>query len=197
MSNYTFAPAVSQAHNHTFVSWPDAFTDEELEKILNHLKTLPTHPAEVGGLPDSPPEIRKSQVAWLSNTPESSWFYDRMAFVARKLNAKFYNFDLHGFLEDMQFTIYKDDNESHYTWHVDMSDDAPAARKLSLVLQLSDPSEYEGGELQTMTGSEPNVVDKQKGLIAAFPSYMLHRVTPITKGTRYSVVVWVCGPSFK
>jgi len=197
MSNYTFAPAVSQAQNHTFVSWPDAFTDEELEKILNHLKTLPTHPAVVGGLPDAPPEIRKSQVAWLSNTPESSWFYDRMACVARRLNAKFYNFDLHGFLEDMQFTIYKDDNESHYTWHVDMSDDAPAARKLSLVLQLSDPSEYEGGELQTMTGSKPNVVDKQKGVIAAVPAYMLHRVTTVTKGTRYSVVVWVCWPSFR
>jgi PKHD-type hydroxylase len=196
MSNYSFAPAVSQAHNHTFVSWPNAFTDEELEKILDHLKTLPTNAGGVGGSSDVSPDIRKSQIAWLSNTPEISWFYDRMAFVARQLNAKFYNFDLYGFLEDMQFTIYKDDNESHYTWHIDMSDQAPAPRKLSLVLQLSDPSEYEGGELQTMTGST-NAVDKQKGLIAAFPSYMVHRVTPVTKGTRYSIVIWVCGPSFK
>jgi PKHD-type hydroxylase len=197
MSNYSFAPAVSQAHNHTFVSWPNAFTDEELEKILDHLKTLPTQDAVVGGLSDVSPETRKSQIAWLTNNPESSWFYDRMAFVARQLNAKFYNFDLYGFLEDMQFTVYKEDNESHYTWHIDMADQAPAPRKLSLVLQLSDPSEYEGGELQTMTGPTPAAVDKQKGLIAAFPSYVLHRVTPITKGTRYSIVVWVCGPSFK
>jgi PKHD-type hydroxylase len=78
-----------------------------------------------------------------------------------------------------------------------MADEAPAARKLSLVLQLSDPSEYEGGELQTMSGPNHCAVDRQKGLIAAFPSYMLHRVTPVTKGTRYSLVVWICGPSFK
>lgn len=197
MSNYTFAPAVSQAHNHTFVSWPDAFTNEELEKILTYLKTLPTQAAAIGGSPNTPPEIRKSQVAWLGNNAESGWFYDRMAFVARQLNAKFYNFDLHGFLEDMQFTVYKADDESHYTWHIDMADHAPAARKLSLVLQLSDPSEYEGGELQTMTSCNSASVDRQKGLIAAFPSYVLHRVTPVTKGTRYSIVVWVCGPSFK
>ena len=197
MSNYSFAPAISQTHNHTFVSWPNAFTDEELDQILSHLKTLPTELAEVGGHTDAPPDLRTSRVAWFGNTSETSWIYDRLAFIARKLNAKFYNFDLYGFLEDMQFTIYEGGEESHYTWHIDMSDDAPSARKLSLVLQLSDPSEYEGGELQTMTSSVPATVDKQKGLIAAFPSYVLHRVTPVTKGTRYSLVIWVCGPSFK
>jgi PKHD-type hydroxylase len=197
MSLYTFAPTISQSHNHPFVTWDDAFTDEEIEQIKSYAKTLPMQNAMVDR--ESTPEkhIRKSKVAWISNTPEAAWLYDRMAFVARRLNAKFYNFDLYGFLEDMQFTIYEETEESHYTWHIDMSDTSAAARKLSMVLQLSDPSEYEGGELQTWTGAEPSSVDRQKGLIAAFPSYMLHRVTPVTKGTRYSLVVWVCGESFK
>lgn len=197
MSNYSFAPAVTQAHNHPFISWADAFTDEEINRIREYFKTLPTEKASVGGALDAPPEVRTSKVAWVRNTDEAAWIYDRLAFVARQINAKFYKFDLYGFLEDMQFTIYEGGDEAHYTWHIDMADDAPAARKLSLVLQLSDPSEYEGGELQTWTAPEHATVDKQKGLIAAFPSYVLHRVTPVTSGTRYSLVVWICGPSFK
>jgi PKHD-type hydroxylase len=197
MSNYTFAPAITQEHNHPFVTWDDAFTDEELEKLKSYAKTLPIQEALVEENVTPNAKVRKTKVSWISNTDESSWIYDRLAFVARKLNAKFYKFDLYGFLEDMQFTIYEETDESHYTWHIDMSDTAVAARKLSMVLQLSDPSEYEGGELQTWTNPEPTTVDKQKGLIAAFPSYVLHRVTPVTKGTRYSLVIWVCGPSFK
>lgn len=197
MSLYSFAPAITQEHNHPFVSWEDAFTDEEIEQIKSYAQSLPTQDAMVDEDSPASPNIRKSKVAWISNNEKSNWIYDRMAFVARKINAKFYKFDLYGFLEDMQFTIYEDSEEAHYTWHIDMSDTALAARKLSMVLQLSDPSEYEGGELQTWTSSQPNTVDRQKGLIAAFPSYVLHRVTPVTKGKRYSLVVWVCGESFK
>jgi PKHD-type hydroxylase len=197
MSAYAFAPAISQEQNHPFVSWDDAFTEEEIEKIKEYAKTLPIQSASVGQDSQAPEEVRKSKVAWLSNNAETGWLYDRLAFVARRLNSKFYGFDLYGFLEDMQFTVYEETDESHYTWHIDMSDTAPATRKLSLVLQLSDPAEYEGGELQTMVSPEPNKVDRKKGLISAFPSYVLHRVTPVTKGTRYSLVVWICGPAFK
>ena len=197
MSAYAFAPAISQEQNHPFVSWDDAFTEEEIEKIKEYAKTLPIQSASVGKDSQAPEEVRKSKVAWLSNNAETGWLYDRLAFVARRLNSKFYGFDLYGFLEDMQFTVYEETDESHYTWHIDMSDTAPATRKLSLVLQLSDPAEYEGGELQTMVSPEPNKVDRKKGLISAFPSYVLHRVTPVTKGTRYSLVVWICGPAFK
>jgi PKHD-type hydroxylase len=70
-------------------------------------------------------------------------------------------------------------------------------RKLSMVLQLSHPSEYEGGDLELMTGNVPHICKKEKGLLYAFPSYILHRVTPITNGTRRTLVVWTSGPRFK
>jgi PKHD-type hydroxylase len=70
-------------------------------------------------------------------------------------------------------------------------------RKLSVVLQLSDPSEYEGGDLEIMNCSEPTQVKKEKGLVTAFPSFMLHRVTPVTKGIRRTLVVWLTGPRFR
>jgi PKHD-type hydroxylase len=65
------------------------------------------------------------------------------------------------------------------------------------VLQLSDPSQYEGGNLQVMTGGEPTNVSKQRGLIAVFPAYTLHQVTPVTQGTRQSLVAWISGPPFR
>jgi PKHD-type hydroxylase len=197
VSNYPFVPAVQKGRSPSFAWWEGAFTDEEIEKIKEYAKTLATNTALVN-TGEGPPleQIRKTKVSWISNTPEASWIYDGMAGVASKLNAQYYNFDLYGFLEDMQFTIYEE-TESHYTWHMDMGDNSKAPRKISMVLQLSDPSEYEGGELQILDKAEPETINKQKGLITLFPSYTLHRVTPVTKGVRYSLVVWVCGPALK
>ena len=197
LSNYAFTPTLQKDRNPSFAWWENGFADEEIEKIKEYATTLVSNAARVHNGEGPPPEpIRKTKVSWITSTPETAWIYERMAFVAGELNARYYNFDLYGFCEDMQFTIYEE-TESHYTWHMDMGDNSRAPRKMSMVLQLSDPSEYEGGELQVRTKAEPEIVNKQKGLIAMFPSYILHRVTPVTKGVRYTLVVWACGPAFK
>tara|TARA_B100001245_G_C22892477_1_gene430057 strand:- start:1312 stop:1923 length:612 start_codon:yes stop_codon:yes gene_type:complete len=197
VSNYIFPPVVHEGRHPTFAWWENAFTDEDIEQIKEDLKALVTMPASISNDDGPAPEqIRKTKVSWLSRTPETSWIYECMADVANKLNAQYYNFDLYGFCEDMQFTIY-DEIDAHYTWHIDMGDNTKVPRKLSMVLQLSDPSEYEGGELQVFDKAEPETVNKQKGLITVFPSYTLHRVTPVTKGVRYSLVVWAGGPALK
>ena len=77
-----------------------------------------------------------------------------------------------------------------------MGPDETSSRKISIVVQLSDPLEYEGGELQISDGGTNRVCEKTKGTIIIFPSYLLHRVTPVTKGTRRSLVLWVTGPPF-
>ena len=83
-----------------------------------------------------------------------------------------------------------------YGWHQDFG--GLLSRKLSLVMQLSDPEEYEGGELQIMVGGEkPISINKQKGLVVVFPSWAVHQVTPVTKGLRQSLVAWVSGPNFR
>jgi PKHD-type hydroxylase len=66
-----------------------------------------------------------------------------------------------------------------------------------MAVQLTDPSEYEGGNLQVMTSGQPQNVRKQRGIIAVFPSYVLHQVTPVTQGGRQSLVAWVSGPAFR
>lgn len=203
MSNYIFAPSPSFGiSEHDFVTYVDAFNEEEIAQLITTLDGLEKMESSVGGIVGTAPEeIRKSKIAWVQLNQSTSWIYDRMAWVARLLNGQFYKFDLHGFSEDMQYTVYEGIEKNHYTWHKDsggsLRGSAPP-RKLSLVLQLSDPEEYEGGSLELNTGTDnPVVVTKQKGLIAAFPSYTVHRVTPVTQGVRKSLVVWVCGPSFR
>jgi len=70
-------------------------------------------------------------------------------------------------------------------------------RKLSMSLLLNEPGvDFEGGELQFQVGTVPDTPDTPKGRIIAFPSFMLHRVAPLTRGVRRSLVVWVTGPKF-
>jgi PKHD-type hydroxylase len=201
MANYIFSPSPTFGiSEHPFITWKDAFTDEEIDKIIAQCDLLPKTKATVGGgIDDGISEIRESEVAWVTFDDSTQWLYDRLAWLARTINGQFYKFDLYGFNEPLQFTVYDGDKESHYTWHVDsgITDSSSPPRKLSLVLQLSEPEEYEGGTLEVFTSSKPVEVAKQKGLITAFPSYTLHRVTPVTSGIRKSIVVWVSGPSFK
>jgi PKHD-type hydroxylase len=206
MSVYNFTPMVTNSQNYPFVSWENGFTEEEIQKIIDYCETIPKQESTVAGHTTTEHEIsderiRRSEVSWIENTQEIFWLYDRLAYIVKKINGKFYNFDLTGFSEHFQYTVYNEQDSGHYDWHLDLTgnkdnvDTTP--RKLSLVLQLSDPDEYEGGELQTFTSPNGAAVVKQKGLVVLFPSWTLHRVTPVTKGTRKTLVVWVTGPQFK
>ena len=131
----------------------------------------------------------------MENTPDNTWVFKKLGDVGAKLNAQYYRFELTGFGEALQLTNYDQAEHGMYGWHQDYGGNI--SRKLSLVLQLTDPSEYEGGNLQVLTGQEPMTVRKQKGLIAAFPSYIVHQVTPVTQGTRQSLVSWISGAPFR
>lgn len=204
MSVYQFAPSPDTAtREEMFATWIDGFSNEELLKIEQIGNKRFLESASVGGA-DADKDIshiRKSKISWLELSEETGWIYDRLAFIARQLNGQFFEFDLFGFVEHFQYTVYEPDG-GHYTWHMDkgyLRDGGSAAspRKLSIVLQLSDPSEYEGGDLELMTGGSPIIMEKKKGLVVAFPSWILHRVTPVTKGIRKTLVIWISGPKFR
>jgi PKHD-type hydroxylase len=99
--------------------------------------------------------------------------------------------------EDTQIGRYKSTDEGHYDWHMDAGTPQNGVqRKLSISILLSDPSEFEGGELQFKGIEDQKILTKQ-GSIVVFPSFIEHKVTPVTKGVRYSAVTWVSGPSFR
>ena len=139
-------------------------------------------------------EIEKT--AWITPCEDSEWLFRKLTDIIVKVNKDFFNFELHGMLEPLQFTIY-DGKKTKYDAHVDRVKNS-TSRKLSVVVQLSDPKDYEGGCLELFPSSlEPIEVEKKKGLITFFPSYILHRVKPVTSGKRLSLVIWVHGPSFR
>lgn len=179
-----------------FVWWEGAFTEQELNFLQNKAKRAEQN-AQVGGSGGGEvnQNIRRSQVSWLTKDQETAFVFEKLGDVASKLNSQYFRFDLTGFGEALQLTNYDQSEHGMYGWHQDYG--GLISRKLSLVLQLTDPSQYEGGNLQVMTSGEPQNVRKQRGLIAVFPSYVLHQVTPVTNGNRQSLVAWVSGPAFK
>lgn len=139
--------------------------------------------------------IRKNNVAWLNNKDDIHWVYRKLTDAIQDLNRQFFGFDLYGFTEDLQFTEYNRIGD-HYDYHTDNMYFG-LVRKLSVSVQLSDPNDYDGGDLLINTGGEPQKMKREQGTITVFPSYNLHKVTPIERGTRYSLVGWVSGPNFK
>jgi PKHD-type hydroxylase len=179
-----------------FVWWEDGFTEQELN-WLQEQAVKADQRAQVGGDPQNAEltKIRRSQVSWMYKNQDTTWVFEKLGHIASSLNAQYYRFDLTGFGEALQLTNYDQSEQGMYGWHQDYN--AKISRKLSLVLQLTDPSQYEGGNLQVLTSGQPQTVRKQRGLVAAFPSYVLHQVTPVTSGNRQSLVAWISGPPFK
>jgi len=177
-----------------YVWWEGAFTEQELNWLQGKAREA-KQDATIAGVNAVRSDIRRSKINWLFNSDETRWVFEKLGFLASKLNADDFNFDLTGFGEPLQLTHYDQSENGMYGWHQDYG--KGISRKLSLVLQLSDPSEYEGGNLQVMTEISPQTVKKQRGLVAVFPSYVLHQVTPVTQGTRQSLVAWISGPQFK
>lgn len=180
--------------------FPQGFTADECDTIIQRFKNQELTKAAVGdgdtGMVNE--KFRKSQVFWLSKNKQNDWIYQRILNLVAEANDKFFHFDLSEIAENLQFTRY--DVGEKYDWHVDTGGkDLQGMRKLSLVVQLSNPGEYDGGELQfgNSTDDKIEIAPKNKGAVVVFPSYMRHRATEVTRGTRYSLVLWVSGPPFR
>jgi PKHD-type hydroxylase len=172
---------------------PGAFSLEECKKIIdlgNSLEQIEGS-LDVGNINYS---IRQSKVSWITQSEVSRWIFERLVTYIYQANKSWFNFDLWGLAEDLQFTRY--DVGSVHQAHVDLAY-KQMIRKLSVIIQLSDPSEYEGGDLNIMYQPKPVTLTKDLGSVIFFPSYTLHEVTPVTKGQRYSLVSWVTGNQFK
>lgn len=187
--------------NHfNYYYFTNAFTNEELERIIKHGNSLPKQTATTVG-DDQNHQIsgyRVSEISWMSKSDghDSTWIFDKISELAIRANEEMWNFDIWDFQDDLQYTTYYGNDSGHYDWHADLGVGI-SNRKLSVVLQLSDPSTYEGGDLQLNQGGNIATVPKEKGLICFFPSFVLHRVTPLSSGTRRSLVTWLCGANFR
>ena len=180
-----------------FAWWEGAFTEEQLDWLQQKAKCASVN-AEVSKEKTSEldAEVRRSEVSWLIKDLDTSWVFEVLSTVVLKLNADHFGFDLTGFGEPLQLANYREEVQGNYRWHRDFGSGGPS-RKLSVVLQLSDSNDYEGGQLQLLTKKDPINIPKKRGLITVFPTWTLHQVTPVVRGTRQSLVTWISGPPFK
>ena len=172
------------------------FSNSELDRIVEQGIEIGAQ-AGVVGFGNTVDAYRDCEISWLpTDDPEYDWIYATLASVVQQVNSEYYNFDLTHIMP-LQFTKYDSKTLGHYNPHLDIGHTAPN-RKLSFSLQLSDPYDHEGGILQfPYNKTEPEAAPRARGKIIFFPSYMLHEVTPVTKGIRYSLVGWVAGPRFR
>jgi PKHD-type hydroxylase len=198
----------------TYTYWDGAFNPEELEKVIDYCDKFELQRGMTLGSnnkkndedeidnTEPPSDVRKSDIKFLTPNAENVWIFDRINGVIDILNERFYNMDLYGY-DTLQYTEYNSEEKGHYGFHMDSAIGGANAigdtRKLSLSMFLNDPSEYKGGKFQFNEGTEKNAIDvpQVKGRMILFPSFMIHRVTPVTKGIRKSLVAWVLGPKFR
>ena len=177
-----------------YAFWNNAFSKEECQSIINIAKDKGLIEGKTKG---DTKDVRESKISWLYPVDNMDWVFRRVTDITLNLNERFFKFDLFGLNEGFQFTNYEAPS-GKYGKHVDRGMNM-SVRKLSISIQLTDPEEYEGGELKLYDGDdkEAQVMDKTQGTLIIFPSYVLHEVMPITKGTRNSLVTWITGKQFK
>jgi len=199
-------PSERSRITYPYCYYDGAFTDQELDSMSEYFSQHEVDQAMVMSV-DRPlnESIRRSKVKFFFRDEYTFPIFDRLNNVIEENNDRFYNFILNGY-DSFQYTEYHHEERGEYNFHVDTAigdrcgDAQFETRKLSLVMCLNQPGvDFEGGQFCMTLGSEKNAfeVEMKRGRIILFPSFMLHRVAPVTKGIRKSLVVWVTGPKFR
>lgn len=203
------------------VYWVDNFlSNEEIDNILKYAEQIKPVPSKVGIIqeenkkqftPDyhikdpnigNVPRVRQSITKWIELNPDTNWLFKKIISEIHKVNQENFNYILK-FVENLQFTEYNEGQQGFYSKHDDCGDSSILEtfvdiRKLSFSVQLSNPEDYEGGELVIYNKNNKEfIAPKTKGTIIFFESNILHEVKPVKKGTRYSIVSWVQGPNLR
>lgn len=173
--------------------WSGGLSQTDISTIFREASKVNKQAATTFNNADT--SVRSSDVAWLSGNravQDILWRYVKTA------NENAFGFQVENVC-DIQYTEYHGHKGGHYDWHIDVNWDGSEARdrKLSVTVQLSNPNEYDGGGFEFAECQTPDASSRQKGTVLVFPSYLQHRVLPITSGTRKSLVAWFEGPRWQ
>ncbi|QZP08710.1 2OG-Fe(II) oxygenase [Caenibius sp. WL] len=179
--------------------WTAALTPAECDAIVQRAELYPEAEATVGFSETQRSDLgyRTSTIRWLDADRETDIVGRVMSFVRRSNRANFGVDIVAPF--DIQFTEYRASNKGHYDWHQDvwLESPRPYDRKLSVVVQLSSPEDYQGGQFEFFGLQNPGDAFTPRGSLLIFPSYLQHCVRPVTDGHRRSLVTWVEGPRWR
>jgi PKHD-type hydroxylase len=173
------------------------FTPEQCQLIINAGRAEPQQTAQVGGTAGGTVDTktRTSHISWIPFAKMQE-MYKVIENIMLKTNSNHFGFDGMRLTEPAQYTEYP--TGGFYDWHIDSdvncANESPV-RKISMTCLLSPESEFEGGGLELM--SDGKIVRPKQGQAIFFASFIRHRVIPISKGIRKSLVMWFGGPSFR
>lgn len=176
-----------------FVVYEGAFSDLEVDSInllTNELTSTPS--TGTYGVVDY--NFRSSESFYIQHSSSTEWLFEKLQTYVLIANADHFGFSITGFEGEFQIIEYSSTG-SNLKLHMDRGYDAPV-RKLSAIVQLSDPAEYSGCDVELLLSEDAEVLPKTKGTLIIFPSFIMHRVTPLLSGKRRSLVSWVTGPGF-
>lgn len=190
----TVTRPVPSPHEYVIVH---AFTPEECGEIIA-LQKQSQHYWEVDSRVDQ--RGLGTFERMLLEPKQAEWVFNKLGRLVAEVNAKHFGFDLL-YLDDIQLTWYDASCQAFFAQHVDATaiSPLPTIRKISITLQLSRPQDYSGGELvlYPFGTKNPIIADKGLGVATIFRSHIIHEVTPVTSGKRYSLAVWAKGPSLR
>jgi len=121
------------------------------------------------------------------------WLYDKLKTYSIEANNMIWGFNIHSIIEPIKYVEYLEGGQIN--WHMDIG--YGSYRKITIISQLSESKEYEGGDIEIWMGEVPFVLPKIKGSVILFPSFLLYRITPVTSGVKKILEFHICGESFK
>jgi PKHD-type hydroxylase len=175
----------------------------ECEWVIQRGQSQPLAFASVGTPTDQRVALETRCVeSSVIDSQDAAWLYERIAQRIATANAAYFEFDLTGLIEPVQFLKYTTGKgerpDGHYSWHVDFGEGSMSTRKLSMVIQLSPGDAYDGADFTIASAfGHQRLNYREQGAAFAFPSWSPHMVGPLTRGVRYALVAWVHGPRFR
>lgn len=174
----------------------DALTAPACDRLIELSTVAPARDARLAG-GTTAHDLRRADLVWLDDLPEAAGVMDALSATVAEANRSF-GFALDDLAESAQVARYDAARQGHFDWHSDIGRAGLAARrKLTMVVQLSDPDSYQGGTLDLWPDAGRHEAPRLRGSATLFPSFVLHRVTPVTQGTRWSLTLWAHGPAFR
>lgn len=179
------------------------FSKEYCEYMVAEANKIPKQTAKIGVSGELvTDEWRKSQIAFIQrDMPQWESLFDNIWKMACQANDQWFNFHISKF-DYIQYAEYNSNEQGEYKRHHDifyMNNDPKYHRKLSMVIQLTDPDTYEGGDLELyhIDSEVPKDMFRNQGSVIVFPSFTEHAALPVTKGIRNSMAVWIDGPKWR
>jgi PKHD-type hydroxylase len=166
----------------------EQFDDPECEKIIelhHEYSEIPTRVIRAGTV------IRDSDIFWIPRAGKTEWVFSRLWNLVKFYNAK-YAFELSGDMGQAQLTRYS--AGQRYNWHMDIGPREASLRKISVVVELTSLAPIDGGGIEIFYGdSVDNKIQLNRGDVVVFPSFVMHRASPVRRGVRWSLVLWIKG----